>query len=117
MSRYLLMLRSDETTTPGAPPQELFEAIGKAAAEWTAAGVLRDTAGLAPAATGTRIDLTDDTINTGPIPAGENVTAYAIIEVTTTEDAIGRATEFLELHKQHWPGWNGASEIRQIYGA
>ncbi|MFJ9370022.1 hypothetical protein ACIRRA_37170 [Nocardia sp. NPDC101769] len=41
----------------------------------------------------------------------------SIIEVTTTEDAIGRATEFLELHKQHWPGWNGASEIRQIYGA
>jgi hypothetical protein len=111
------MLRNDEATTPGAPPQALFEAIGKAAAEWTADGVLLDTAALAPAAMSTRLELVDDVISAHPMPAGESVSAYAIIEVPSTEDALTRATEFLELHRQHWPGWNGASEVRQIFGA
>jgi len=23
---------------------------------------------------------------------------------------------FMELHKKHWPGWEGETEIRQIFG-
>jgi hypothetical protein len=26
------------------------------------------------------------------------------------------AVEFMELHKKYWPGWEGVSEIRQIFG-
>jgi hypothetical protein len=24
--------------------------------------------------------------------------------------------QFMELHKQHWPGWEGETEVRQMFG-
>jgi len=44
------------------------------------------------------------------------VSAYAIISVDSLDDAIGRATDFLELHRKYWPVWEGAAEVRQIFG-
>jgi hypothetical protein len=118
MSRFLLMLRSDENPAAGAPPQELYEAIGQSAQEWAAEGVLLDTGGLAPTNAGTRIHLAcgEITANTGPFHDKEPVTAYAIIQVDSPAQAVDRATQFLELHRQHWPEWEGTSEVRQIFG-
>jgi hypothetical protein len=119
MSRFMLMLRADENASPGAPPQELFEAMGRIAQDWTSAGVLLDTAGLAPTAAGTRVRLSGGQITTesGPFTDDkEAVTAYALVEVDSAQDAIDRAVEFLALHKQHWPAWEGSSEVRQTFG-
>jgi hypothetical protein len=119
MSRYLLMLRSDENAAIGGPPAELFEAIGALAAEWTQAGVLLDTGGLAPTAVSTRIRLAADEITgtDGPFAdADQTVTAYAIIRADSQEQATDRATEFLEVHRKNWKAWEGSSEIRQIFG-
>ena len=30
------------------------------------------------------------------------------------EEAIEWATRFMNLHKQHWPGWEGEIELRQL---
>jgi hypothetical protein len=32
------------------------------------------------------------------------------------EEAIEGAVRFMELHKKHWPGWEGETEVRQIFG-
>jgi hypothetical protein len=32
------------------------------------------------------------------------------------EEAIKGAVQFMELHKQHWPGWEGETEVRQMFG-
>ena len=32
------------------------------------------------------------------------------------EEAIKGATRFMDLHRKHWPGWEGETEIRQIFG-
>ncbi|OIV35853.1 hypothetical protein BIV57_19230 [Mangrovactinospora gilvigrisea] len=117
MSRYLMTLVATENAEAGAPPAELFEAIGKAAAAWQQAGVLLDTGGLAPAEEGTRLQLENGAITASRGVGGEGApvpTAYAIIEAATDADAAARATDFLDLHKQHWPGWNGGSEVRRI---
>ena len=119
MSRFMLMLRADENATHVAPPQELFDAIGRIAEEWTSSGVLLDTAGLAPTAASTRVRLAAGQITTesGPFTDDkEAVTAYALVQVDSPQDAIDRAIEFLSLHKQHWPGWEGSSEVRQTFG-
>jgi hypothetical protein len=26
------------------------------------------------------------------------------------------ATRFMEIHREHWPGWEGEAEVRQIFG-
>lgn len=118
MPRFLLMQRSDENASAGAPPRELYEAIGQSAREWAAEGVLLDTAGLSPTAAGTRVRLAggEFTTDEGPFAGPETVTAYAIIRVDSAAQAIDRATRFLDLYRRHWPAWEGTSEIRQIFG-
>jgi hypothetical protein len=120
MPRYLMTLTADENAPVGEPPAALFAAIGAAAAEWQANGVLLDTGGLAPTVAGTRLTLQDSEITAqpGPFagPSGQASTAYAIINAADQQEAVARATEFLDLHKLHWPEWSGGSEVREIFG-
>jgi hypothetical protein len=30
--------------------------------------------------------------------------------------AVESAVRFMELHKKHWPGWEGETEVRQMFG-
>ena len=31
-------------------------------------------------------------------------------------EALEGAKQFMELHRQHWPGWEGTTEVRQMFG-
>jgi hypothetical protein len=46
----------------------------------------------------------------------EVVGGYAVFEFKSKNEAVESAERFMELHKQHWPGWEGETEIRQIFG-
>ena len=46
----------------------------------------------------------------------EVVGGYAVMEFNSREAAVQSAVEFMELHKKHWPGWEGETEVRQILG-
>ena len=46
----------------------------------------------------------------------EVVGGFAILEFKSKEEAMQGAVQFMELHKQHWPGWEGETEVRQIFG-
>jgi hypothetical protein len=47
--------------------------------------------------------------------AKEIVGGYAEFELNSKEEAIEGAVRFMELHKKHWPGWEGETEVRQIF--
>jgi hypothetical protein len=36
--------------------------------------------------------------------------------VQSKEEAVEVTRRFLDLHREHWPGWEGEVEIRQIFG-
>ena len=38
-------------------------------------------------------------------------------DVKSKQEAIEWTSRFMQLHKDHWPGWEGESEIRQIFDA
>jgi hypothetical protein len=40
---------------------------------------------------------------------------FAVFELPSKEAAVDAATRFMELHRQHWPGWEGETEVRQIF--
>jgi hypothetical protein len=42
--------------------------------------------------------------------------SYALIEVNSREEAVQAATDFMELHRKHWEGWDGESEVRKLFG-
>jgi hypothetical protein len=48
--------------------------------------------------------------------AKEVVGGFAQFEFKSKEEAIEAAVRFMELHKKHWPGWEGETEIRQVFG-
>lgn len=38
----------------------------------------------------------------------------AVIAAATREEAIRATTEFMQLHLEHWPGWEGECELREL---
>jgi hypothetical protein len=56
------------------------------------------------------------TVTDGPFAeAKEMIGGYAILELPSKQVAIEEAVKLMELHKRHWPGWEGETEIRQIF--
>jgi hypothetical protein len=46
----------------------------------------------------------------------EIVGGYAQFEFKSKEEAVASTKKFMELHRDYWPGWEGETEIRQIFG-
>jgi hypothetical protein len=75
---------------------------------------------LAPTALGARVRLEKGriTIIDGPFTeAKEILGGYAQFELGSKQEAIDAAVKFMELHRLHWPGWEGETEIRQMCAA
>jgi len=115
--RFMILVKSSERNGP--PPKPLMDAIAKAGEEATKSGKMLDSGGLAPTATSTRVRVSGGKVAVidGPFTeAKEVVGGYAIFEFASKKEAIEAATQFMDLHTQHWPGWEGESEIRQLCG-
>ena len=114
--RFLNMIKGPENVGP--PPNALMVAIAKLGEEAMKAGVLIETGGLFPSAMGARVRLSGGklVVTDGPFAeAKEVIGGYAVFQVKTKQEAIGWASRFMQLHKDHWPGWEGEAEIRQIF--
>lgn len=76
-----------------------------------------DGAGLQPLAKGTRVRLADGEISVtdGPFAeAKEVVGGYALCETATHEEAVALARTFMDIHRLHWPGFEGEAEVRPL---
>jgi len=96
-----------------------MDAIGKLAMEATKAGTMIATGGLAPTAMSTRVRLSRGHVAAIDGPFAETkeiVGGYAVFELKSKKEAVESAVHFMELHKKHWPGWEGETEVRQMYG-
>lgn len=115
--RFIAVLRSSEAT--GFPPPMLAEGIARLGAEAREAGVLVDAAGLLPTATATRVGVAEGRLTVADGPCDESappVGSYAIYDVASREEVVEWTVRFMDLHRQTWPGWEGESEIRQVFG-
>ena len=115
--RFMMLVKSGENK--GLPPKELMDAIAKLAEDSNKAGTMIATGGLAPTSMSTRVRVSRGQLTTtdGPFTeAKEVVGGYAVFELNSKEEAIEGAKRFMELHKKYWPGWEGETEIRQIFG-
>jgi hypothetical protein len=53
------------------------------------------------------------TVLDGPFAeAKEVIGGYAVFELKNKEEAVESAVEFMQLHKDHLPGWEGTCEVR-----
>lgn len=115
--KFMMIVKSAERS--GLPPKELMEAIDKLSEEAAKAGTMIGGGGLGPTALGARVRLANGkvTVTDGPFTeAKEIIGGYAQFELNSKQQAIESAVTFMELHKKHWPGWEGETEIRQMFG-
>ena len=115
--RFMTLIKSAEDTNLGPPPAVLFQAIARLGDEAKQAGVLVETAGLMPTAAGALVRLNGGQISTSEGPFGlgrEIVGGYAIFNVGSKQEAIDWAKRFMELHRDHWSGWHGETEVRRM---
>jgi|ERR1700674_326366 hypothetical protein len=116
--RFMTMVKSSEASGP--PPKALMDAIAKLGEEGVKAGVMVETGGLLPTAMGARVRLSGGkvTVTDGPFSeAKEVIGGYAVYDVKSKQEAVEWTRRFMQLHKEHWKGWEGESEIRQIFDA
>jgi hypothetical protein len=114
--RFMIMVKSTENAGP--PPKGLMDAIARTGEAEMRAGRLVETGGLFPSPMGARVRLTKGalTVTDGPFTeAKEVVGGFAVWNVKSKQEAVDAAVRFMELHKTHWPGWEGEAEVRQMF--
>ena len=100
------------------PPAALMEAMGKFIQQTMKDGVLVDTGGLLPSKDGFRVRLTSGKLSVvdGPfVESKEVIGGWAILKTASRAEAVEIATRFMELHRQHWPEFEGESEVRPMF--
>jgi hypothetical protein len=115
--KYLMLIKHAESYRSQPMPQGLLDAMGEFVAEGFKSGVLKDTAGLKETAEGLRVRSSGGKLQVtdGPFTeAKEVVGGYALVEVKSKEEALNVARQFMELHRLHWPAFEGECEVRPL---
>ena len=115
--RYMMFIKHSEDVRSQDVPPALFKAMDEFVGKNMQNGVLVDTAGLQPSSAGTRIGLRRGKIAVTDGPFSESkeiVGGYAIVEARSKEEAVAMAREFMELHRVHWPAFEGECEVRGL---
>src|SRR5262247_3541912 len=108
--RFMMFIKHREDYRMEDVPQSLFDAMGEFVGEAMKNGSMIDTAGLQPTANGKRVRLAGGKITfiDGPFTETKEVVGgYAIVEAKTYEEAMTLATRFMDLHRIHWPAFQG----------
>ena len=114
--KFMMIVKHAEKQGP--PPRELMEAIAILAQEEVKAGTMLGNGGLGPTAQGARVRLSAGCVSVtdGPfVESKEVIGGYAQSELKSKQEAIESAVRFMELHKKYWPGWEGETEVRQMF--
>ncbi len=115
--RFMTIVKGGENA--GAPPQALFDAIDQLMAEQAKSGAFVSAGGLKPSAQGARVRIAHGRlrITDGPFTESKEVIGgFAILNAASKAEAIAMAKQFMELHLQHWPEWEGECEVREMEG-
>jgi hypothetical protein len=115
--RFMMFIKHTEDYRIEEVPQSLFAAMGEFVGEATKNGTMVDTAGLQPTAKGKRVRLSRGKIKVidGPFTESKEVVGgYALVEASSYDEALALATRFMDLHRIHWPKFEGECEVRPL---
>jgi hypothetical protein len=110
--RFMFIVKSAHA---GPPPPALMEAMHKLADREIKAGRMRDNGGLMPMATGAEVRIKGGqlSVTDGPfVEAKEVIGGYAVFDLRDKQEALASAKEFMQLHADLFPGWEGVCELR-----
>jgi hypothetical protein len=115
--KCLMLIKHSEGYRSQQIPQALVDAMEKFVSKGFADGTLKDTAGLRPTKDAFRVRLGGGKLHVtdGPFTETKEVIGgYAIVEVASSDQALEIARQFMELHRVHWPEFEGECEVRPL---
>jgi hypothetical protein len=115
--RYLMFISHSPDVRPESMPADFNARMEKFVQESFASGRLKSTGGLLNNSDAARLKLRGGklTATDGPFTeAKEVIGGYAIVEAESRTEALELATRFMELHQDHWPGFDCVSEVRPM---
>jgi hypothetical protein len=110
--KFMFIVKSTQRIGPN---QKLLEEMQKLTKRELEAGRLLENGGLMPIAEGAQVRIEDGRLHVvdGPFAeAKEVIGGYAVFELKDKKEAIASAMEFMQLHKDYLPGWEGTCEVR-----
>jgi hypothetical protein len=113
--RYMMLIKHTDDYRGKTIPPGLMQAMDEFVGENMKKGRFIDGAGLKSSHKGKKVQLHKGQLRVidGPFTESkELVGGYAIVEVESDEEALELATQFMELHRIHWPEFEGESELR-----
>jgi hypothetical protein len=116
--KYLTFVRHSESYRESPPPPGFMEAMGQFVKKSLADGTLVETGGLLPSKEGARLRLANGkiTVTDGPFTESKEIIGgWAILKADSKAEVMRLATEFMELHRKYWPGFEGESEVRPMF--
>jgi len=117
--KYLMLIKARESYRSEPISQGLIDAMDTFISKGFESGILKDTAGLRPTNESFAVRLKDGKlhITDGPFSeAKEVIGGYAVVETKTDAEARQMARDFMELHRVHWPSFDGECEVRPLDG-
>ena len=115
--RFMMLIKHAENLKK--LPKELSDAIANLSEDGKIAPVIVASGGLAETAASSRVQISRGklTVTDGPFTeTREVVGGFAILEFDSKEEAVESARQYMELYRKHWPGWEGETEVRQVFG-
>ncbi len=117
--RFMFMIKTDGSAE-AAPPPALMEAMHAMAVREVKAGRMVDDGGLMPPAMGAQVAVRGRKLRVTDGPFAETkevIGGYAVFELPDMAAAIESARDFMALHVEHMPQWEGVCEVRQVAGS
>jgi hypothetical protein len=109
--KFMTMVTTSNPEAAGPPPASLMQAIGELGMK--AGPRLKDTGGMK--SLGVAKLEQGDLVVDGPFAeAKEAIGGYAVYELESEAEAVEWVKQFLELHRKHWPAWDGEVQILQL---
>ncbi|HET6348049.1 MAG TPA: YciI family protein [Candidatus Krumholzibacteria bacterium] len=115
--KYMMFIKHEEKYRSQQIPQGLLDAMGKFVEASFKSGILKDTAGLKGTADGFKVINRGGkmSVTDGPFTESKEIVGgYALVEVASHDEALKVARDFMELHRVHWPEFNGECEVRPL---
>jgi len=116
--RFFTTLVPDPNSTAVNPPSpEFYGVMGQYVEKAFASGKVIATGAMEPIQAGTVVAPVsgDARVVDGPYAeAKELIAGWVLLDVGSRDEAIASAEDFVQMHIDHWPGWNGHGVVRQV---
>ena len=112
--KFMFIVQSVNHMTPSL---KLFQEMQRLTKREVEAGRLLDNGALMPMSQGAEVRVAGGRLHVidGPYAeAKEVVGGYAVFELKDKEEAVASAVEFMQLHKDYLPDWEGTCEVREF---